>query len=227
MRPSEEVGGKGEPIRILLADDHALFREGLAGIINGQPDMQVVGEASDGVEALAMARKLLPDLVLMDIWMPGSDGLEATSQIRDELPGVTVVILTVREEEEKLFDAVKRGAQGYLLKSSSSRETLDMLRGAARGEAALPPMLASHLLEEFRRLSRSARPEEGEGPATLTPREREVLSEAAKGASDLEIAERLTVSLHTVKSHMRSILSKLHVSSRHEAARDARRRGLL
>ncbi len=216
---------RSERVRVLLADDHNLFREGLAGILNGQSDLEVVGEAADGVEAMAMARKLQPDLVLMDIRMPGVDGLEATSQITRELPQTRVVILTVREDEEKLFEAIKRGAHGYLLKRSSADEILDLLRGVMHGEAALPPVLAADLLEEFRRLSRSARPDE-DSPS-LTRREREVLSEAGKGATDQEIADALTISVHTVKTHMRNILGKLHVSSRHEAARQARKRGML
>ena len=126
-------------IRMLLADDHVLFREGLAGIISSQEDMEVVGEASDGLEAIVKAAELKPDLILMDIQMPGCDGLEATMKIKKEMPGITIVILTVRDEEEKLFEAIKNGAQGYLLKSIRSREMLELLRGAMHGEAAISP----------------------------------------------------------------------------------------
>jgi DNA-binding NarL/FixJ family response regulator len=140
-------------IRILLADDHDLFREGLAGIIDSQADMQVVGEASDGLEAVVKAGELKPDLVLMDIQMPGCDGLEATRLIKEALPQVTVVVLTVRDENEKLIEALKNGAQGYLLKNIRSQEMLAMLRGALRGEAAFSPAMAGRLLVEFRRLS--------------------------------------------------------------------------
>lgn len=216
-----------ERIRVLLADDHTLFREGLASILDAQPDFDVVGEASDGLEAVVKARELLPDLVLMDIGMPGFDGLEATRRIKQELPAVTVVILTVSSDEGKLFEAIKNGAQGYLLKSIRSHEMLDLLRRAVRGEAAITPALAGQILEEFRRLSRQMVASTEEGTVGLTSREQEVLSLVAEGATDKEIAETLCVSLHTVKSHMRNILAKLHVGSRYEAARYARREGLI
>jgi len=214
-------------IRVLLADDHALFREGLAGIIAAQPDFEVVGEASDGLEALVKAREVVPDLILMDIGMPGCDGLEATWRIKKELPAVTIVMLTVRDEEEKLFEAIKSGAQGYLLKNIRSQAMLEMLRGAMRGEAAITPLLAGRMLEEFRRLSQQAPGVSAKEIVALTQREQKVLSLVAEGASDKEIAEQLSVSLHTVKSHMRNILAKLHVSSRYEAARYARHKGLV
>jgi len=216
-----------DQIRILLADDHDLFREGLAGIIAAQPDMLVVGEASDGLEAIVKARELKPDLILMDIQMPGCDGLEATRQIKKELPEVTVVMLTVRDEDEKLFGALKNGAQGYLLKNIRSVDMLEMLRGALRGEAAISPALAGRMLKEFRRLSRLA-PQESEGEIlALTQREQEVLGLVATGASDKEIADALFISLNTVKSHVRNILAKLEVNSRREAARLAKNRGLV
>lgn len=214
-------------IRVLLADDHALFREGLAGILNAQPDFEVVGEAGDGLEALVKAQELVPDLILMDVGMPGCDGLEATRRIKQELPAVTIVMLTVRDEEEKLFEAIKSGAQGYLLKNIRSREMLKLLRGAVRGEAAITPALAGRMLEEFRRLSQQVPWDASEEVPALTSREQEVLGLAAEGATDKEIAEALSISLHTVKSHMRNILAKLHVSSRREAARYARHKGLL
>jgi DNA-binding NarL/FixJ family response regulator len=213
-------------IRVLLADDHALFREGLAGIISAQPDFEVVGEAGDGLEALVKARELVPDLILMDIGMPGCDGLEATRRIKQKLPAVTIVMLTVRDEEEKLFEAIKNGAQGYLLKNMRSQEILALLRGAVQGEAAITPALAGRMLEEFRRLSQET-PWAPEEEAALTRRELEVLGLVAEGAADKEIAEALCISLHTVKSHMRNILAKLHVSGRSEAARYARHKGLV
>ncbi len=215
------------PIRVLLADDHALFREGLAGIISTQPDMAVVGEAGDGLETIVKANELKPDLVLMDIQMPGCDGLEATLKIKKELPKTVVVVLTVREEEEKLFEAIKSGAQGYLLKSIRSRELLDMLRGAMRGEAAISPTLAGQMLEEFRRISRQIPKDNQDKPVDLTNREQEVLSLVARGLSDKQIAVQLTISLHTVKSHLRNILSKLQVNSRREAAWLAKSKGFL
>lgn len=213
--------------RVLLADDHALFREGLAGILAAQPDLEVVGEARDGFEAVVKAQALQPDLVLMDVQMPGMDGLEATRQIRQARPETVIVMLTVRDDDDKLFTALKYGAQGYLLKDIRAADMLALLRGALRGEAALSPRMAGLVLDEFRRLSRQAPSEEQESEAALTRREQEVLELAARGASDKEIAEALVISLYTVKSHMRNILSKLHVSSRQEAARLARQRGLV
>jgi DNA-binding NarL/FixJ family response regulator len=209
---------------VFLVDDHALFREGLAGIIASQPDMEVVGEAADGLEAVVKAKELAPDLVLMDIQMPGLDGLEAARQIKKELPEVRIVMLTVRSDDEKLFAAIKNGAQGYLLKDIRSREMLEMLRGALRGEAAISPQLAGRMLEEFRRMSLQM-PEGAPEEVTLTQREQDVLSLVAKGAADKEIAEQLSLSLHTVKTHMRNILTKLQVGSRREAARVARHKG--
>ena len=213
--------------RILLADDHNLLREGLAGIISSQADMQVVGQAEDGLEAVVKARSLRPDLILMDIQMPGCDGLEATRLIKHELPDTIVVILTVRDDEDKLFEAIRSGAQGYLLKNIASAEMLEMLRGALRGEAAISPGLAGKMLAEFRRLSQLANGQVAEETSDLTSREMQVLSLVAQGRSDKEIGERLSISLYTVKSHLRSILSKLQVSNRRQAAREAKRSGLV
>ena len=214
-------------IRVLLVDDHALFREGLAGIIASQPDMQVVGEAGDGLEAVVKAAELKPDLILMDIQMPGLDGLEATRQISQSLPETAIIGLTVREEPEKLFAAVKNGARGYLLNSMRSKEMIGLLRGVAEGEAPLAPAVAVHMLEEFRRLSLLKPGPEGEKANRLTDREHAVLGLAAAGKSDKEIASELTLSLHTVKTHMRNILAKLHVSNRRQAAQVARQKGYL
>jgi DNA-binding NarL/FixJ family response regulator len=217
-----------DKIRVLLADDHSLFREGLANILNTQPEFEVVGEAGDGLEAMVKARELVPDLIVMDITMPGVNGVEATQRIKAELPEVTIVMLTVRDEDEELFAAIKSGAQGYLLKSIRSRDLVALLPAAVRGEAVITPVLGGRMLEEFRRLAQSQplTPEEGEIVA-LTQREKEVLSLVAAGASDKAIAEELSISIHTVKSHMRNILAKLHLSHRHEAALYALREGLI
>ncbi len=212
--------------RVLLADDHALFREGLVGILNAQPDLQVVGEADDGLAALVKAQELKPDLILMDVQMPGMDGLEATRRIKQVLPEAVIVMLTVRDDDEKLFEALKNGAQGYLLKEIRSKEMLAMLRGALRGEAALSPALAARVLAEFRRLSRGGIPPQ-EDESALTEREQQVLLQAAQGKSDKEIAETLAISVNTVKTHMRNILAKLHVRTRREAARVAKSKGLV
>ena len=214
-------------IRILLADDHHLFREGLANILNAQPDLEVIGEASDGLEVVVKARKLKPDLILMDIGMPGGDGVEATQKIKQELPEIIIIILTMRDEEEKLFEAIKSGAQGYLLKSIRSANLVQIIRGAIQGEVAISSALGGRMLEEFRRLSRQAPSAPIDETIKLTQREQEVLSLVAKGASDKEIADKLVVSIHTVKTHIRNILSKLQMGHRHEAARYALRKGLI
>jgi DNA-binding NarL/FixJ family response regulator len=212
-------------IHILLVDDHALFREGISSVLNSQTDMEVVGEASDGLEAVVMARKLRPDVILMDVSMPGSDGIEATRQIKQELPDARIVMLTVHDEDEKLFDAVRYGAQGYLLKTIRAGQLVEMIYAAHQGEAAINPLLASRIMDEFRRLSpTSDMPENGISDELLTPREREVLVLVARGLIDREIARQLTVSVYTIKSHVRAILQKLHVATRHEAARLARQK---
>ena len=217
-----------EKIKVLLVDDHSLFREGLANILNGQPDFQVVGEASDGLEALVKARELRPDLILMDITMPGVNGLEATQLVKKELPSATIVMLTVRDDNEDLFEAIRNGAQGYLLKSMRSWELVEHLRAAMRGEAAMPAALGGRMLQEFRRIGHqpAGRGDQATPPA-LTRREQDVLSLVAECATDQDIAEQLNISIHTVKSHMRNILAKLQLSRRHEAALYAVREGLI
>ena len=215
-----------EQARVLLADDHALFREGLAGIIGAQPDMQVVGEANDGLEAFVKAQELKPELILMDVQMPGMDGIEAVRQIKQILPETIIVMLTVRGDDNMLFEALKNGAQGYLLKEIRSQALLEMLRGALRGEAALSPELAGRVLSEFRRLSKGGVAEK-DGDDGLTEREQQVLVEVSKGASDKEIAAALNISLNTVKTHIRNILAKLQVRTRREAARAAQAKGIL
>jgi DNA-binding NarL/FixJ family response regulator len=214
------------PIRVLLVDDHQLFREGLAIILNNQPDFQVIAEAGDGLEAQIKARKLKPDLILMDVIMPGCDGLEATHRIKQELPQTTIVMLTVREEDDDLFQAIRNGAQGYLLKSIRSRDMLEMLRTATRGEAAITPAMGSRMLEEFRRISQVASQEPQEVEA-LTQRELEILRLVTAGDTNHEIAAKLQISIHTVKTHMRNILAKLHQERRYEAASFALREGLI
>lgn len=212
--------------RLLLADDHDLFREGLAGLINAQSDLEVVGQASDGLEALTLARDLRPDLIVMDINMPMCDGLEATRLIRAEWPEACILILTVHDEDDKLFEAIKAGASSYMLKNVGSADFLRGVRGILAGEAVLPPKLAARLVSEFARLANRPAPESPPSDIhDLTPRERETLDLIAAGASDKEIAAQLTLSLHTVKSHVRSILAKLHAANRRQAARLAGREG--
>lgn len=213
--------------RILLVDDHQLFREGLVSILNSQPDFEVIGEAGDGLEAQVKARILKPDLILMDISMPGCDGLEATKLIKHEQPDVMIVMLTVRDEDEQLFKSIRSGAQGYLLKNIRSKEMLELLRGAVHGEAAITPSLSGRILDEFRRLSTLAKDSPGERIETLTSREQEILRYVAAGSSNIEIANKLNISVHTVKTHIRKILAKLHQVRRYEAASYAKSSGLI
>ncbi len=215
-----------EKIRILVADDHRLFRETLAGLISSQEDMEVVGEAKDGAEALVKARDLMPDLVLMDLSMPGTNGLEATRSIKAEMPYVKIVMLTVHDDDENLVEAVKSGAQGYLLKDISREELLASIRGIHRGEAAISRVMAGKILSEFSQLSRqpSAATETYD---ELTVREQEVLQLVAKGDSNREIAGALFISENTVKNHLRNILAKLHLQSRYQAAFYAVKKGLI
>lgn len=215
-----------EPIRILLVDDHALFCSGVAGLLQGPADLEVVGEAQNGEEALAKAQELMPDVILMDLYMPGMDGLEATRRITEALPYVKIVMLTVSEEDEHLFEAIKAGAHGYLLKKIQPEALIQTVRGAFRGEAPISRATATKILEEFGRLARSG---PGREPLheKLSPREGEVLERLVKGATNKEIASSLTISENTVKNHLKNILEKLHLENRVQAAAYAVREGLI
>lgn len=210
------------PQRLLLVDDHALFREGLIALLSYQDDFTVVGEAEDAESALDQARALEPDIVLMDIELPGEDGVVATRRLTMEMPAVTVVMLTVHDDSQTLFEAIKAGAQGYLVKNVRSRELVEKLRGLARGEAAISRRMAARILEEIR-----GQPEPFGSEEALTAREMDVLELVAARLSNAEIAERLVISEHTVKNHMKSILSKLHLRNRHQAAAYGVARGWL
>lgn len=215
-------------MKLLLVDDHGLFREGLVSLLEAQPDMTVLGEAASAQEAIAKARELKPDTILMDISLPDESGLEVAQQILAEQPQVSIVFLTVHEDDERLFEAIKSGAKGYLLKNMRTAELLEMLRGLERGEAALSRRMAAQVLAEFARMRQqlaSAGPIDEE--VALTNRETEILKLVATGASNKEIAGQLVVSESTVKNHMRNILSKLHLNNRREAVAFARRQGLI
>lgn len=210
--------------RILLADDHKLVRPGLAALIAAQPDMELIGVAGDGLEALALACELRPDLVIMGLGPPVGDGLAAMRQIRRSVPEARVLALAVEEDEASLFEAVKAGARGYILKSASSASFLSAVRAVLGDEAALPPRLALSLLDEFARLASVP----AAGPSEpLTARELEVLRGLAAGMGDKAIAGKLGLSLPTVKARVRSILHKLHAADRVQAARLAREAGLV
>ncbi len=211
-------------IRVLLVDDHTLFRKGLASLLQTQDDIEVIGEASNGKEALEKTRELMPDLILMDIYMPEYDGLMATKMIKSEMPYVKIVILTVSDSDQSLFEAIKCGAQGYLLKNLEPRELFNMIRNVFRGEAPISSPLAAKILNEFvsKNLSNQKSPEE-----TLTLREKEVLTLIAEGASNKEIAYKLNISENTVKNHLRNIMEKLHLQNRVQLAVFAIKKGIV
>lgn len=213
-------------LRILLVDDHVLFRKGVAALLARRPEMEVVGEASDGLGAMSAARDLVPDVILMDIHMPKCDGLEATRMIKRELPHVKIVILTVSDDEQNLFEAIKSGAQGYLLKDLEPSKLYDMLESISRGEAPLSGVLAAKILKEF------AHPNADPAPVLetideLTARETEILQLVVDGKTNREIAACLFIAENTVKIHLRNILEKLHLQNRIQAAVFAVRQGLV
>lgn len=212
-------------MRVLLADDHALFRAGIASLLRAW-GMEVVGQAANGDEAIALARRLKPELVLMDIGMSPCNGLEATRVVTAELPEIKVVVVTVSEDEHDLFEAIKSGAQGYLLKGMSEEELSATLESISTGEPALSPGLAAKILDEFARMARDGPDKPGGLEDELTDREREVLRLVAEGATNREIAARLYISGNTVSFHMKNILAKLHLRNRAQAAAFAIRAGL-
>lgn len=214
------------PIRIVIVDDHVILRDGLVGILDGQPDFEVVGEAGSVADALEIVRASKPDLVLMDYGLPDGTGLEATREILASYPQTNVVLLTVHEEDDLLFEAVRSGAKGYLLKNISSKEMLAKLRGLSQGDAAISPAQISRILSEFARTA-PPQPADQEETTPLTDRELEVLRLIVMGVSNQEIGARLHISVHTVKNHMHNILDKLKVGSRREAAEVAIKKRLV
>lgn len=211
-------------MRVMLVDDHALFRAGLASLLRAW-GLQIVGEADNGRDAIQRALELSPDLVFMDINMPGLNGLEATRAIKTQLPETKVIMLTVSDDEQHLFEAIKSGAEGYLLKNLREEEFADLVRRLERGEPVMSPGLARRILQEFAHLAVS---KEQPGTETgLTPREQEVLEEVARGAANREIAATLQISENTVNFHMKNILSKLHLKNRAQVVVWALEHGLV
>ncbi|HET8562629.1 MAG TPA: response regulator transcription factor [Candidatus Binatia bacterium] len=213
---------KTQPIRVMLTDDHAIVRKGVRALLATERDIQVVGEACDGAEAVAQAEALCPDVILMDLVMPRLDGIEATRQITARLPGTRVLVLTSFAADEKVFPAIKAGALGYLLKDSSPEELVEAIRRVYQGEPSLEPSIARKVLLE---LSHAPKQQ----PLTvepLTERELDVLRLVAQGCSNKEIAVKLSVSELTVRSHVSNILCKLHLASRTQAALYALQKGI-
>ena len=211
---------------VLLTDDHVLFREGLRGLIQHWSDFEVVGEASNGQEAIELCQNLQPDLILMDISMPVLNGLEATRQIKEHYPSTHIVILTVSEDEGDLFGAIKHGAQGYVLKNMPARRLHDMLRGVMQGEAPLSGKVATKVLSEFSQNKDGQGKVKLGGLEQLTNREMEVLQLVAEGLSNKEIAEKLYLGEGTVKKYLGNVLDKLHLNNRVQAAVYATQKGL-
>ena len=216
------------PIRLLIVDDHNLFRQGLIRILGDYQQLQIVGQAANGQDALTLVEQLRPDLVLMDVNMPVLSGPDAVRALRTRFPGLPVIMLTVSERDEDLFEAIRAGAQGYLLKNTSAAELIDALQRVHDGEAILAPSMAVRLLAEFRTLAEAA-PKEPVPPQVdaLSERELEVLRLVAQGLSNKAIADSLNLSEHTVKTHLANILDKLHLRSRAHAAAYAVQAGLV
>jgi NarL family two-component system response regulator LiaR len=210
-----------ESIKVLIADDHVLVREALSKLLGAKPGLDVVAQASDGLEAVEKARSLQPDVILMDLAMPKMDGIEATAEIRRENPQARILVLTSFGEDRRVYAAVKAGAVSYLLKDSSPLELVQAIQAVHRGETSLQPTIARKLIREISRPAETAPAEQ-----LLTTRELEVLKLVARGLPNRDIAEELVISEGTVRAHMNHILSKLHLANRTQAALYALRQGL-
>ena len=231
------MGVQGEaspPARLIVADDHALVRKGIEGMLQGEPDLVIVGEAADGREALELCHRLRPDLVLMDVCMPQMDGLAATRAIKKEMPATGVLVLTTYEDADYLLEAVGAGASGYVIKDASCFELADAVRRALRGESPLDQELAMRLLRRMtagnKQTTVPAPVVDGETgllPEPLTPREREVVRLLAQGRTNRQIAQELVISFATAKVHVEHIIAKLKVSDRSQAAKLVTEAGLL
>jgi two-component system, NarL family, nitrate/nitrite response regulator NarL len=218
---------QGDVVRVLLVDDQPLFRTAIASLINAQDDFTVVGEAENGLIAVERAHELKPDLIVMDVEMPVMDGVEATRLLSEQMPGIRIVMLTVSDSEEHLFDAVRNGASGYLLKDLRPDQLYDMLRSVMRGETPISPAVAGLLISEVRSGNWTAveAPSATTGPP-ITARELEILQLVAEGLSNKQIGRRLSITEGTVKNHVHNALEKLHLDNRIQAASYIVRQGL-
>ncbi|HML39967.1 MAG TPA: response regulator transcription factor [Bellilinea sp.] len=216
-----------QKIRILLVDDQVLFREGLRTLLEVQDDFDVIGEASNGEEALRMAATLSPNVVLMDLRMPILDGVNATRRLHENLPTIKVIVLTTFDDDEDVFEGLRAGAVGYLLKDVSSEKLNEAIRSASRGEYFLPPAITAKVMAEFSRMPRISHSAMDNLPVALSTRELEVLRMVSTGASNKEIAEKLVIAEGTVKNHLTSILGKLEARDRMQAVLKARELGLI
>ncbi len=216
-------------IRALIVDDHTLFRRGIASVLENQDGLTVIGEAVDGLDAIEKAKKLAPDVILMDLNMPRCSGLEATQALQAEQPQINILVLTVSDNESDLFAAMKFGARGYILKNAEPEELRHAIFHIAQGGVIVSPLMASKLLTDFQELEvRETRIESPhQEKAALSPREGEVLQQVAKGATNKEIGESLFISENTVKTHLQNIMEKLHLANRSQAAAYAVQKGLL
>jgi DNA-binding NarL/FixJ family response regulator len=222
---TEATAAGTEPVRVLVVDDQELFRRGLIMLLGGDADIEVVGEAADGITATELAITTAPDVVLLDVRMPRRTGVEACRAIKEAVPATKIIMLTVSDEEADLYESVKNGAAGYLLKDSSIEEVAQAIRVVNEGQSLISPSMAVKLIDEFKQMSK---PEREQGPALrLTERELEVLRLVAKGLNNREVAKELFISENTVKNHVRNILEKLQLHSRMEAVMYAMREKLL
>jgi DNA-binding NarL/FixJ family response regulator len=214
---SDKPEGGPETLRVLVCDDHALFRRGLQMVLEQEPDLELVGEAADGEEVVVRAQELMPDVILMDVRMPRMSGIEAAREIKEALPHVKILMRTISDDEADLYEAIKAGASGYLLKEIPIEEVAQAIRSVWAGQSRISPSMASKLLTEFAAMSKATE-EKPQMPAPrLTEREMEVLRLVAQGLNNRDIAAKLFISENTVKNHIRNILDKLHLHSRMEA----------